>query len=175
MKNILLVVVAVLTTATVANANLILNVDEATNTIGISGDGATAPPIAAYLFVEGPGSIAGGNMIYPGTLAAYDDLEAIAADLGISLADTLAAFQNFLNKPSLADLSLITLADGAIPPAPLQGLLVEGIGLTRAGPVVLTLVSDDFATVYDTKIISIPEPLSIALLGLGGLFLRRRR
>ena len=77
--------------------------------------------------------------------------------------------------PNLADLSLITLADGAIPPVPLQGTLVGSIWLTVAGPVVLTLVSDDFMMVFDTKYVAAPEPLSVVLLGLGGLFLRRRR
>jgi len=170
-----LVVLAVLMTTTVTNAKLILNLNEAGNTITISGDGATPPPVAAYLFVEGPGSIAGGNIVCPGSLSTYDDLEAIATALCISPQDTLDAFRAFISKPNLADLSLITLADGSIPPAPLQGTLVEDIWLTVTGPVVLTLVSDDFMTVFDIKYVAAPEPLSVVLLGLGGLFLRRRR
>ena len=170
-----LIVLAVLMTASGANANLILNINETGNAITISGDGATSSPMAAYLFVEGPGSIAGGNMVYPGSLSTYDDLEAIASILSMSPQDTLDAFRAFTSKPDLADLSMITLADGAIPPAPLQGTLVDGIGFSATGPVVLTLISDDFMTVFDTTYIAAPEPLSIALLGLGGLFLRRRR
>ncbi len=170
-----LVVLAVLATATVANAKLMLNINEVSGTITISGDSATESPVAAYLFVEGSGSIAGGNIVYPGSLSEYDDLETIAGNMGVSPQDALAAFQAFISKPNLVDLSYITLADGAIPPAPLQGTLVDSIGLTVAGSVVLTLISDDFVTVFDTKTIYVPEPVSLVLFGLGGLLLRRRR
>jgi hypothetical protein len=169
-----LVVLAVLATATVANAKLILNINEVCDTITISGDGATASPVSAYLFVEGSGSIAGGNIVYPGSLSEYDDLETIAGNMGVSTQDALAAFGAFISKPNLVDLSMITLADGAIPPAPLQGTLVDGIGLTVTGTVVLTLMSDDFVTVFDAETIHVPEPVSLALLGLGGLLLRRK-
>lgn len=173
MKKVL-IVLAVLTTASVANADLILNVDEPAGRITISGDGATAPPVGAYLLVEGLGSINGGNMVYPGTLSAYDDLEAIAARLSFTPQETLDIFRNFLDKPSLADISLMTFVDGAIPAASVQGILVDNIAFNRTGPIMLTLVSDDFSTVFDCKTVTAPEPMTMAMLGLGGLLLRRR-
>jgi len=50
----------------------------------------------------------------------------------------------------------------------------ECIGL---GDVVIYLYANDLQTVLDTLTISqvVPEPMTIALLGLGGLFLLRRR
>jgi len=175
MMNKLLVMLTVLAMATAANAGLTINVNETMDTITITGDGATLPPVAAYLFVEGPGSIVGSNMVYPGSLAAYNELEAVAATLGMSPENTLASFKDFTGKPTLSDLSFMILADGAVPPAALAGTLVGNITLTGTGPVVLSLVSDDFATVFDTKNVPIPEPATFALLGLGGLLLRRRK
>ncbi len=161
--------------ASVANAGLAINVNEAMDTVTITGDGATASPAEAYLLVEGPGSIDGSTMVYPGSLAEYLDLPGVAALLGSSEADTLTSFRDQLGKPELVDLSFIILADGAVPPAPLEGTLVEGIGLFGTGPIVLSLVSSDFVTVFDSKSVPIPEPITIALLSLGGLLLRRRR
>ena len=44
------------------------------------------------------------------------------------------------------------------------------------GSVLITLYDADVTTVIDTMTITqVPEPMTIALLGLGGLFLRRRK
>jgi hypothetical protein len=41
--------------------------------------------------------------------------------------------------------------------------------------VTITLYANDLATVLDTVLVGVPEPMTFALVGVGGLLLRRRR
>lgn len=70
-------------------------------------------------------------------------------------------------------------SDYAVASAEPYGIGVLGeyeFSCTGLGEVVVTLLAQDVSTVLDTiTITQIPEPMTIALLGLGGLFLLRRR
>ena len=151
-----------------------------TAVIGIHGDGLTPAPIAAYLLVEGPGSIDGHTMVYRGSLATYQDFPLTGIDMEPwpPPEEQLRQARELLGRPELMDLSFITLANGVIPPAPLKDLLVDNIlfHCEGLGNVTLTLISDDFTTVYNTQDIQqIPEPVTLLLLGLGSLFAVTRR
>lgn len=157
-------------------AEVKLQPDE-TAVIGIHGDGLTPPNIAAWLLVEGPGLIDGYTMIYRGSLAACQDFPGDWWEPIPTPEEILAMLREFSGRPNLMDLSSITLADGVIPPAPLDGLLVDNIifRCDGLGDITLTLLSDDFTILYDTQDIQqIPEPMTLLLLGLGGLILARK-
>jgi hypothetical protein len=56
------------------------------------------------------------------------------------------------------------------------GKFFDSISISIAGAGTVYLVTTpDFATFTDADTVDVPEPMTIALLGLGGLFLRRRR
>ncbi len=147
-----------------------------TAVIGIHGDG-TLVNIAPYLLVEGPGSIEGHTMVYPGSLTDYQDLEAHADSAGMSPGDLLVMVRDLTGRPDIQDISFMTLADELIPPASTVGLLVDNIIFQCGGfgDVTLTLVYEDPWTAYPTQIVhQIPEPATFFLLGLGGLILAGR-
>lgn len=144
--------------------------------LDIHGDGATPSPSNVWMFVEGPGSINGGDIVYAGSLSAYLDLDEAAAVVGGTPEQLLQSFGDILGT-TLVDLSYSIYADGSPTPPPLDGTLTDGIVFHCEGPgdVIVTIASDLFE-VYDRLVIhQIPEPMTLGLLGLGGLFLRRRK
>ena len=147
--------------------------------LGIHGDGLTTGPIEFYLFVEGPGSIDGYDMVYPGSLSGYEDLEDLADSLGMSPENALAVLRDETGNSNLQDIGIIWLVDMAIPPAPLDGVLVGDIIFycNGLGDVKLTMWTCAYIPViYDTQVIhQIPEPVTFVLLGMGTFLIRRKR
>ena len=59
-----------------------------------------------------------------------------------------------------------------------DGKIIDGIGFhcDAEGDVIVTLLDGADGSILDTAVIhQVPEPITFALLGLGGLFLRRRK
>ena len=149
-----------------------------TATLQIIGEPPVPVNAALYVAVFGDAvSIDGGTMDYTGNLSSYYDLEDVIIAYGyVSTDDLLADFHNF-GLVGLTDLSAVTLADGSATPAPLTGPLVHGIAVSadRIGVSTIDLLDEALVTIDTLTVEVVPEPVSIALLGLGALFVRRRR
>ena len=170
MKN-LLVLTLVLAMASVANAGLLISVDGIVDPpdsqvninpsdvvildIFATGDQPGAGVVIGV--TSGPGSVSMDqgtvNFVNPGVIM----------DMGAGFPPFTSALFFDLAKPD--------------PTFRLEGLVADGVIFHCDGPedVVLTLIDLDTGEIYDTQVIHQPEPMTMALLGLGGLFLRRRK
>ncbi len=191
----LLVVMLVLGMAGMANAALLISVNGTINpadttvtldkngllapstcVIDVTGDGLTPQDMSCWLILENSSnaSMTGGVMLYTGDLASWGQEVQPPAN------DVIAWLQS-VGYDTESAYFLVFASNAA---APLNGKLFDSIVLTCTGThdVKLTLVGIDdssgevIKTLYDTQIIhQIPEPMTLGLLGLGGLFLRRRK
>jgi hypothetical protein len=152
----LLVVMLMLAMASVANAALQL--EDVGGSISITGDGSE-PVGYFFLGVEAGGSlnIMGATIVYPGSQTAIYEMEE----------PDLAALMNVNNPFVYIELN-DTPPSG--PVAPLNGILVTGI--VGSGTIKLF---DQSAENMLASIVIVPEPMTMVLLGLGGLMLRRRK
>ena len=171
----LLILMLVLGLASSANAALTLvssagnslNVGDFTN-IGIWNDTAAAGQgLITFVAIDasGPGKWTGVETFQPASLgpggtSAYYGVQA-PGDTGLAYT---------------ADLWYSDAAVSSTDPYGIGVLVEYGFNCTGLGDVTINLLADDLATVLDTLTIAqIPEPMTIALLGLGSLFLLRRR
>jgi len=185
----LLVLALVLSVASLANASFLMSVNGVVNPpdseinlqpsqtaiIDVFGAGNANLPLDFWIICQGPGTIAGGVVLYPGSLSEITTM---------SVGDWEASFEapgmfEAVGFPGTTSASYFLLADATVPPPALNGLLVDEIAFHCDGPgdVILSLVGGalDNIVVYDTQIIhQIPEPATIALLCLGGLLLRKK-
>lgn len=163
MKRTMLVFALVFSLARPADAVLMILVDGETKMPGselwlnrgdevvleLKGDGMTSTPLEGFLFVEGPGSIAGHTLIYTGDACEYQDLEQVAEAMDITIEQVLAMFGDSTGR-NLSDLSKWTLANSTGLPDSLRKTLMDDIVFRceGAGDVLLTLETDDKFTTY---------------------------
>jgi hypothetical protein len=147
--------------------------------IDIHGTVTADEPTPVYLIAQGQGTLTGGQLLQgDGTHVEIDPAEEL--DLGYTWGDFFADE----GYPDVGPLiNEITFLDSTVPFEDLVGVLFDfkEFHCTNGDPpndVVITLLNaNDYPfTVLDRLVIhQIPEPMTIALLGLGGLFLRRRK
>jgi hypothetical protein len=180
----LLVLAMVLGMVASANAGLFISVNgqdagdmitlmpSDTIILDIFGDGQTLAPVNPWMIVSGPGEATGGEMIYPGSLSSLNRY---------AVGDGSDILESFIQPGGYAEAQVAyfaILADGAPVQPSTAGTLVNFILFHCTGPVDVTiaLANEDLTGVYDTLLIhQIPEPMTLGLLGLGAMFLRRRK
>ena len=167
----LLVLMLVLGIASAANASLLISVDGVTDppdssitiapsdwvTIDVESDGLTNSLTEVYLSIIGPGSLD----ISAGTV--YGE-PGVPIEKLVDLGDGMYYID-------------LMLTGGPPPPDIPEGTVVDLIEFhcDDLGDVTLLLGSTPMGSEFDSQVIHQPEPMTIALLGLGGLFLRRRK
>jgi hypothetical protein len=160
----LLVLALVLSVASLANAGLSLQ--GAGNVVNVVSDDA-APYVANLVYVlpvDGTGDLTGQIVNMPGSLSVVTDFGIVTgADIGWALGD-IHVIQFLVGSSTVGALT--------------SGVHFTGTAntdLLQDGPVVAAyLLSEDFSTVLGT-LFTTPEPMTMVLLGLGGLFLRRKK
>ena len=157
-----LVLLVILALPSFASAAIVLvSPEPATVSIQTDPIDAVEAQQAFYVAVTSGLELGAGELLYPGTLAAITDLTGFDPDLTAAVEAAIGA------PPSKID--FVELFDGTATPPPVTGQLVKYPVIGGVGMVCLLMETSEVLC------IRVPESLTIVLLCLGGLFLRRRR
>jgi hypothetical protein len=193
----LLGLVLVLAMASLASASFLISVDgnvdpsyditlspSADVNINIDGVGNGNASQGFWLLAQNTGIISGGTTEYIGA-AGPPPVPGSLNEIATKTTAGWVAYYEWeeeqftgIGYAGVTSASAIVIGHGSGTPLNLNGVLVDNIlfHCEGFGTVTLTLLSNDFAQVFDTQIIhQIPEPATIALLCLGGLLLRKKR
>ena len=165
----LFVLLMVVGMVSVANAGLVLVPPQVApgEAINIQTDpiAASIDPVSVWIAAATGVSLDAGTLSYTGSAAAITDFS--------SDPDLLALAASVVGE-SVGRLDLVELQDLAVPAKQVTGLAAAYGVLGDSGLGAVYMLDFDMAQVMG-KVDVVPEPVTITLLGLGGLLLRRRK
>lgn len=172
MKKMLILTLVLGMTSLASAGIVVISPDGINASIQTDPIGDVVPQQAHFVGVVGPGSVSP-TLLYGGNLAEFTDYT--GADPGLTAAVDAAIAAYAAGNPGLtggpsSQIFFGAYFDSMDPPAQVVGQLVS---LAGTGVYEVYLMDGDITAAYSA--VRVPEPITLSLLGLGGLFLRRRK
>ncbi|MHC4742191.1 MAG: PEP-CTERM sorting domain-containing protein [Planctomycetota bacterium] len=172
----MLILTLILGMTSVASAGIVVvTPDDINASIETDPIGDVVPMQAHFVGVVSlPGSVVP-TLLYGGNLAEFTDYTGADAMLTAAVDAAIAAYaaldplDDLVGGPS-AQIYFGAYYDSQDPPVDVVGQLVS---LAGTGEYEVYLMDADITAAYSA--VHVPEPITLGLLGLGGLFLRRRK